>query len=148
MPSQRLLKILDPWGHVGQRRVLASTAPKALVWATDATVAAWLAAELRAAHVEPLLAQSFRHVQTSLRMNSRPVCDLAVIDFTTLSDASLEALTAVRWDGYTGPIIAIGTPTSVPARLTTLLSVAHVAAPGEPGLRDAVTRILAGGTTT
>lgn len=30
MPSQRLLEILDPWGHVGERRVLARTAPTAI----------------------------------------------------------------------------------------------------------------------
>ena len=143
MPSQRLLKILDPWGHVGERRVLASTSPTAILWVTDPTMAAWLAAELRAAHVEPLLARSFHHVQTSLRLNTRPACALAVIDFTTLSETSIQSLTGVRWDGYAGPIIAIGTPATVPARLVTLLSLAHVAAPGAPGLRDVVTRVLA-----
>jgi hypothetical protein len=140
MPSQRLLKILDPWGHVGPRRVLAGTAPTAILWATDPEVSAWIAAELRAAGLEPLLARSFRHVETSLRDNTHPHCTLAVIDLSAVSPANLEQLYAVRWAGYAGPIIGIGGPDVLDARSRMLLSLDAVIAPRAPGLRDVVTQ--------
>ncbi|MBL0217625.1 MAG: hypothetical protein IPQ07_27590 [Myxococcales bacterium] len=144
MPSQRLLKILDPWGHVGPRRVLGSTTPTAILWATDPAVSAWIAAELRAAGIEPLLARSFRHVETSLRDNAHPACALAVIDLAAISPANLERLYTVRWAGYSGPIIGIGGPDVLDARSRTLLSLEALIAPLAPGLRDAVARWSAG----
>ena len=137
MPSQRLLKILDPWGHVGPRRVLASTTRPAILWATDPDVSAWIAEELRAAGLEPLLARSFRHVETSLRDNTHPHCTLAVIDLSAVSVANLERLYSVRWAGYTGPIIGIGGPDSLDARSRMLLSLETVIAPRAVGLREA-----------
>ena len=137
MPSQRLLKILDPWGHVGPRRVLASTTRTAILWATDPAVSAWIAAELRAARLEPLLARSFRHVETSLRDNAHPHCTLAVIDLAAVSVANLERLYTVRWAGYSGPIIGIGGPDALDARSRTLLSLEAVIAPRAVGLREA-----------
>lgn len=137
MPSQRLLKILDPWGHVGPRRVLGSTTRTAIVWATDPEVSAWIAAELRAAGLEPLLARSFCHVETSLRHNTHPHCTLAVIDLTALSVANLEQLYTVRWAGYSGPIIGIGGPDAIDARSRTLLALDAVVAPRAVGLRAA-----------
>ena len=139
MPSQRLLKILDPWGHVGPRRVLASTTRTAILWATDPDVSAWIAAELRAAGLEPLLARSFRHVETSLRDNAHPHCTLAVIDLAAVSVANLERLYTVRWAGYSGPIIGIGGPDALDARSRTLLSLEALIAPRASGLREAVT---------
>lgn len=141
MPSQRLLKILDPWGHVGPRRVLASTTPTAILWATDPEVSAWIAAELRAAGLEPLLARSFRHVETSLRDNAHPHCALAVIDLAAVSVANLERLYSVRWAGYSGPIIGIGGPDALDARSRTLLSLEAVIPPRAAGLREAVTQL-------
>jgi hypothetical protein len=138
MPSQRLLKILDPWGHVGPRRVLASTTRTAILWATDPDISAWIAAELRAAGLEPLLARSFRHVETSLRDNAHPHCTLAVIDLAAVSVANLERLYTVRWAGYSGPIIGIGGPDALDARSRTLLSLEAVIAPRAVGLREAV----------
>ncbi len=140
MPSQRLLKILDPWGHVGPRRVLSSTTPTAILWATDPTVAAWIAGELRAAGLEPLLARSFRHVETSLRDNAHPHCALAVIDLSAVTVANLERLYAVRWAGYTGPIIGVGGPDALDPRSRTLLSLEAVIAPRAPGLREAASQ--------
>lgn len=141
MPSQRLLKILDPWGHVGPRRVLASTTRTAILWATDPEVSAWIAAELRAAGLEPLLARSFRHVETSLRDNTHPHCALAVIDLTAVSVANLERLYTVRWAGYSGPIIGIGGPDALDARSRTLLSLETVIAPRAVGLREVVAQL-------
>jgi len=141
MPSQRLLKILDPWGHVGERRVLASSTRTAILWATDPEVAAWIAAELRAVDVEPLLARSFRHVETSLRDNAHPRCALAVIDLSAISPANLESLYTVRWAGYAGPIIGIGGDGVLDARSRTLLSLEAVVAPRAPGLRDVVAQL-------
>ncbi len=108
------------------------------MWATDPEVSAWIAAELRAAGLEPLLARSFRHVETSLRDNAHPRCTLAVIDLSAVSVANLERLYSVRWAGYTGPIIGIGRPDSLDARSRTLLSLEAVIAPGTSGLRDLV----------
>jgi hypothetical protein len=147
MPSQRLLKILDPWGHVGPRRVLASTTPTAILWATDPEVSAWIAAELRIAGIEPLLARSFRHVESSLRDNAHPRCTLAVIDLGAVSPANLQALYTVRWAGYTGPIIGIGAADAIDARARTLLSLEAVVAPYTLTLRDAAAhsqRLFAG----
>lgn len=140
MPSQRLLKILDPWGHVGPRRVLATATPTAILWATDPAVSAWIAAELRAAGMEPLLARSFRHVETSLRDNAHPHCTLAVLDLAAVSVANLERLYTVRWAGYTGPIIGVGGPNALDARSRTLLSLETVIAPLGTGLREAATQ--------
>lgn len=140
MPSQRLLKILDPWGHVGPRRVLASTTPTAILWATDPAVSGWIASELRASGIEPLLARSFRHVETSLRDNAHPACALAVIDLSAISPANLEALYTVRWAGFSGPIVGVGLPDVLDARSRTLLSLEALVAPLAPGLRDVVAR--------
>ena len=141
MPSQRLLKILDPWGHVGPRRVLASTTRTGILWATEPAVSAWIAAELRSVGVEPLLARSFRHVETSLRDNAHPRCALAVIDLTALSPANLEALFTVRWAGYAGPIIGIGDEHSLDARARTLLSLEALVAPWSVRLREVVDQL-------
>lgn len=138
MPSQRLLKLLDPRGHVGERRVLASAGPTAIVWAPAPAVAAWAAAELRAAGVEPLAAGAFRHVETSLRANARPHCALAVIDLTAVSPANIAALYTVRWAGFAGAIIGIGGPESLDARSRTLLSLAALVPAFSPALRATV----------
>jgi hypothetical protein len=147
MPSQRLLKMMDPLGHLTtSRRVLASAAPKAVVWALAPRTAAWIAAELAAAGVEPLRATSFRHVDASLRREARPPCALAVIDFTTTSVADIATLTTARWAGYRGPIIAVGPPGVVSAQTQAIVRIDAVVSPdrGEP-LRDVVTRVLRAG---
>lgn len=108
MPSQRLLKMMDPLGHLGTRRTLASTGAKAIVWAPEPHLAAWIASELRAANVEPLRAVSFRHVETGLRAGLHPRCALAVIDAREATDDQLGALLTARWAGYRGPIVTIG----------------------------------------
>lgn len=117
--------------------MLATATPTAILWATDPAVSAWIAAELRAAGMEPLLARSFRHVETSLRDNAHPHCTLAVIDLSAVSVANLERLYTVRWAGYAGPIIGIGGPDALDARSRTLLSLETVVPPLAAGLRDA-----------
>lgn len=119
--------------------MLASTTRTAILWATDPEVSAWIAAELRATGIEPLLARSFRHVETSLRDNAHPHCTLAVIDLSAVSVANLERLYTVRWAGYAGPIIGIGGPDTLDARSRTLLSLEAVIPPCGTGLREAVT---------
>ena len=114
---------MDPLGHLGTRRTLASTGPKAIVWAPEPVLAAWIASELRAANVEPLRAVSFRHVETGLRAGLHPRCELAVIDVREVTDDQLGALLTARWAGYRGSIVAIGevAPRWIPlARLTVL----------------------------
>jgi hypothetical protein len=80
----------------------------AVVWAPEPQRASWIAAELRAANIEPLRAASFRHVETSLRAALQPACKLAVIDVVATSDEQLNALISARWAGFRGKIIAIG----------------------------------------
>ena len=146
MPSQRLLKMMDPWGHVtASRRVLASTAPKAVVWTQARRLTGWIAAELQAAGFEPLLATSFRHVDASLRPDAVPSCALAVIDFGAISLAHIATLTTARWARYRGPIIAIAGPGVVSPRPGAVVRIDAIVRPdgGEP-LRDAVARVVAG----
>ncbi|HEX7702862.1 MAG TPA: hypothetical protein VF403_19115, partial [Kofleriaceae bacterium] len=133
MPSQRLLKMMDPNGHLGVPRTLASKGPKAIVWAPEPQLATWIASELRAANVEPLRAVSFRHVETGLRAGLHPRCELAVIDVRDVSDDQLGALLSARWAGYRGPIIAIGEVA------TRWIALAHLTVVGNGGaLRDRV----------
>jgi hypothetical protein len=144
MPSQRLLKMMDPLGHVAtSRRVLASTSPKAVVWAATARIAAWIAAELAAAGVEPLRATSFRHVDASLRGEARPPCSLAVLEFTAMSAEDIATLTTARWAGYRGAIIAVGPAGAVSRETQAIVRVdAIVSRDGREPLRDVVTRVL------
>lgn len=140
MPSQRLLKMMDPLGHIGPRRTLASAAAKAVVWAPVAALSVWIAGELRMVGIEPLQATSFRHVDSSLRMTARPACALAVIDFSACSESDVSTLLSARWAGYAGPIIAVG---DVNPKTRALVQVAANASPteGEP-LRDLAARLL------
>jgi hypothetical protein len=144
MPSQRLLKMMDPRGHLATaRRVLASAAPKAVVWAASSRVATWIAAELVAAGVEPLQATSFRHVDASLRMESVPACSLAVIDFTAISAANIATLTTARWVGYRGAIIAVAGPGVVSPQTEAVVRIDAVVPPDGDALRAAVARLFA-----
>jgi hypothetical protein len=143
VPSQRLLKMMDPLGHVTTpRRVLATVGPKAVVWAHTARVAAWIAAELGAVGVEPLRATSFRHVDASLRMEALPHCVLAVVDFTTTSAADIAMLTTTRWAGYRGPIVAVAAPGVVSKETEAIVRIDAIVAPHSPTLRDIVARVL------
>jgi hypothetical protein len=137
MPSQRLLKMLDPRGHLP---VLASTHPVALVWAHP-LVAGWIASELRAAGFEPLRAMSPRHIAASLAAGARPSVSLAVVDFDDLGPAAFAALTSARWGGFTGGIVAISR-TPLDARVRAVLGVDRCVVPHAPGLREAVGRCL------
>jgi len=128
MPSQRLLKMLDPRGHLP---VLASTHPVALVWAPRPSVAAWIAGELRAAGFEPLRATSPRHIAASLAAGARPSVSLAVVDFDDVSPAALSTLTAARWGGFKGGIIAISRA-PLDARTIAIVGIDRCVAPHAP----------------
>jgi len=138
VPSQRLLKMMDPLGHLGTRRTLSSPGHKAIVWAPEPQLAAWIAAELRAANVEPLRAVSFRHVETGLRAGLHPRCMIAVIDAREATDEQLGALVTARWAGYRGPIITLG---AVAPRWVTLAELTPVSLSGP--LRDRVAAFAA-----
>ncbi len=140
MPSQRLLKMMDPLGHMGTRRTLVSSAAKAVVWAPTAVRADWITGELRAAGIEPLRATAFRHVDASMRLSTRPPCALAVIDFSAVSETDVSTLIAARWAGYVGPIIAVG---ELDARTRALVQIAaHVHPEGAEQLREVAARVL------
>lgn len=146
MPSQRLLKMMDPLGHVTtSRRVLASHAPKAVVWAQTPRIAAWIAEELAAAGVEPLRATSFRHVDTSLRTEAQPPCALAVLDFGAISAANIATLTTARWTGYLGPIVAVAMPGVVSKETEAIIRIDAIVTPHSTALRDVVARVIDAG---
>jgi hypothetical protein len=139
VPSQRLLKMMDPLGHMAtSRRVPASTAPKAVVWAATSRSATWIAAELAAVGVDPLRATSLRHVDASLRIDAIPACSLAVIEFPAgpaASEDSTATLTAARWLGYRGAIIAIAGPGIVSAQIQAIVRIDAVVSPTGSELR-------------
>jgi hypothetical protein len=149
VPSQRLLKMMDPLGHLTtSRRVLASSAHVAVVWARSARIASWIAAELRSiggVGIEPLRATSFRHVHASLRMESPP-CALAVLEWSAVSAADVAVLTTARWAGYRGPIIAVAAPGAVSRETQAVIRVDAVVSPedraGDRPLREVAARLL------
>jgi hypothetical protein len=137
MPSQRLLKMLDPRGHLSTtsappaaelRAVLASATKKALLWTPRPDVAAWAAAELRAAGIEPLRALSIRHIGASLMPGARPNVSLVIAELDALGSAEQSALTSARWGGYRGGVIAVARG-PVPDKLKTMLGIDAVIAP-------------------
>lgn len=142
MPSQRLLKMMDPLGHLlAPRRVLSPGAPKAVVWAVAARTATWIASELAAVGVEALRASSFRHIDASLRPDARPACGLAVIELATVSESDLALLTKLRWTGFRGPIVAVGDARTLSAETRSIVRIAAVVPIGGP-LRDEIARLL------
>lgn len=130
MPSQRLLRIMDPLGHLMTPRRVMADAAKAIVWAAAARTARWIAAELAAVGVEALRATSFRHVDASLRAEAAPGCALAVIDFAAVSESDLAILTTLRWTGFRGPIVAVAPAGVVSAETRAIVRIASVVAPG------------------
>jgi hypothetical protein len=142
VPSQRLLKILDPIGHASDR-VLESRGPKGVVW-TTARRRDWIARELWAAGVTPLFAASLRHVSASLHPSSRPYARLAVIDLDALGPAEVSVLATARWSGYRGTLIAVAT-TAVDARLRTMIGIDDVVAPESGALTAVVARRITTG---
>ncbi|HRC54525.1 MAG: hypothetical protein IPI49_14165 [Myxococcales bacterium] len=105
MPSERLLKILDPLGHV--RDSAPGGKRTAVVWAPNVALATVLRNRLIAADMHPLMATSFRHVASSLMPGARPQAELVILDLDATSDADLATLASIRWTGFTGPIIGV-----------------------------------------
>ncbi|MEZ4360817.1 MAG: hypothetical protein R3B48_11600 [Kofleriaceae bacterium] len=105
MPSQRLLKILDPLGHI--RDLVAPEGATAVVWAPSPSLLTLVKNRLAAAGVHALIATSFRHVASSVMPGAKPLADLAIVDFDTLSDTDMSTLASMRWGGFRGPIVAI-----------------------------------------
>lgn len=145
MPSQRLLKMLDPLGHVpGPTRVLASAAPKAVVWAGSPKLATWIARELATAGIEALGATSFRHVSSSLGQNARPAVSLAVIDLDATTEMDVASLTSARWMGYRGALIGVARTvaprSAAQAALVAVLDLDDVVAHDSPDLGVALAR--------
>ncbi len=142
MPSQRLLKMLDPLGHTPPR-VLESAAHKVVVYAGSPRIAAWIARELAGADV--LQATSFRHVSTSLRPGARPSVTCAVLDFDAMSEMDVASLTSTRWMGYRGSIIAI-TRGAIAERVQTLVGIDAIIKDCTDGaLRAATSGVLSRG---
>lgn len=142
MPSQRLLKMLDPLGHTPSQ-VLASSLMKVVVYGGSPKICAWIAREL-AGVGDVLRATSFRHVSTSLRPGARPMVSLAVLDFGAMSEMDVATLTSARWMGYRGAIVAITRAPIAPA-VQTLVGIDAVVHEGVDGeLRAAVEHLATG----
>jgi hypothetical protein len=135
VPSQRLLKMLDPTGHLVPERTLASQAPKAVVWAPTASLSVHIRDELAAAGVEALQATAFRHVATSLRASARPAIALAVVELPALGDPELSMLVTARWAGYTGSLLGVGRAADVPPKMRLMLGL-EIVEPSEGAIRD------------
>jgi hypothetical protein len=138
MPSQRLLKMLDPQGHIGGR-VLEMKANIAVVYAAR-DIRDWAGRELTDAGMTPLLATSFRHVVTSLHPSASPQAGTAVIDFDIIGPAEISQLTTLRWNGYRGRVIALSRSGQIDPRASQLASVETVVRPDGPSLRAVMLR--------
>lgn len=138
MPSQRLLKMLDPRGHVGQR-VLETKAGVAVCFVGPA-LRDWVARELTESGITPLLATSFRHVATSLHAAARPAVQCAVLDFDMLGAGDISQLISLRWMGYRGRVIALSRSGAIDARTRQLASIEAVVLPSGTSLREQLDR--------
>ncbi|MFN0246208.1 MAG: hypothetical protein ACKV2T_04825 [Kofleriaceae bacterium] len=138
MPSQRLLKMLDPRGHLGHR-VLDTKAGVAVCFVGPA-LRDWVAHEIADVGLTPLLATSFRHVATSLHASARPAVQCAILDFDMLSAADISQLISLRWMGYRGRVIALARSSTIDARTRQLASVEAVIAPSGTALREQLAR--------
>jgi hypothetical protein len=138
MPSQRLLKMLDPRGHVGHR-VLETRASVAVCFVTVAQ-RDWVAREAMAAGVTPLLATSFRHVVTSLHPSALPAANIALLDFDTLGAGDISQLITLRWTGYRGRVIAMSRSGAIDPRTMQLASIEAIVKPSGTGLREHLAR--------
>src|SRR5260221_8994152 len=101
--------MFDAHGRLVPERVLASPAPKAVVWAPSPWLAEYVRAELATAGIDALHAAKFCHVANSLRASSRPAIVLTVVQLAMLGDGNLAALAAARWGGGTGALVGVGT---------------------------------------
>jgi uncharacterized NAD(P)/FAD-binding protein YdhS len=138
MPSQRLLKMLDPRGHMG-RRVLETRAGVVVCFVGPA-MRDWVAAEATAAGMTPLLATSFRHIATSLHASALPKVDTALLDFDILGAGDLSQLITLRWTGYRGRVIAMSRSGAIDPRTLQLASIDAIVKPSGTALREALSR--------
>lgn len=129
MPSQRLLKMLDPVGHL-PARVIDSAMPVAVIWTSGANRAR-VAEALATVGVTPLLATSFHHVRTSLHPSARPCVEIAVIDFDVVTGPELSELVSLRWGGFAGMIVAMTTKGAIDPHTKTLVGVDAVVPPSQ-----------------
>ncbi len=134
MPSQRLLKILDPGGYMSDRRTMASTSRKALIWSSP-LARDWMSRALAAGGYTPLVASALRHVRASMHPVARPSVTLVVAELVGADADTIETLTAGRWAGYQGQIWLV-TSTPPPTRVLEVLD-ARIVAASEPALRGA-----------
>lgn len=79
----------------------------AVLWSPAGGLRRQLADGLAAAHITPLVAQSFRHVASSVSPGARPLAELVILDFDAINATDLSELASIRWAGFAGPIIAV-----------------------------------------
>jgi hypothetical protein len=138
MPSQRLLKMLDPRGHMGHRVLETRTA--VVVCFVSAPMRDWVAREATAAGATPLLATSFRHVATSLHPSALPQANIALLDFDILGAGDISQLITLRWTGYRGRVIAMSRSGVIDPRTVQLASIDAMVRPNGVELRTLLAR--------
>jgi hypothetical protein len=106
VPSRRLLKILDPEGHLERPGPIADSHPAVVVWA-GTTLRGWIADAVRRAGGTPQLATAFRHFAFSVGPSAPRPVRLAILDHASLSAVDASGIAAFRWSGYTGRLIVV-----------------------------------------
>lgn len=98
-----------PARHEGRSAgpVLDGEARVAVVWSPAGGLRRLLADSVAAAHLTPLVTQSFRHVASSVSPGARPLAELVILDFDAINATDLSELASMRWAGFAGPIIAV-----------------------------------------
>lgn len=121
----------------------ASVAPseriRTLVFAPEATRAAWIDRELSHGPITVQVGRSARNVVAALTRDPPPQPDVLVVDFDAISPTDLLELHAIRPGGWFGRLVGVG---HVPPELRARLGIDHVLAP--PLVRDSLLDCVAG----
>lgn len=96
---------------------------RTLVYAPEASRAAWIERELSHAPITIQIGRRIRTVVAALVRDPPPRPEVLIIDFDALSQSDLAALHTVRQQGWFGRMIALG---SVPPEICTSLGIDQV----------------------
>jgi hypothetical protein len=112
---------------------------RTMVYAPEATRAAWIERELTHPSVTIQVGRRVRTIVTALLLDPPPRPQVLIIDFDAVSSAELLELHEIRSEGWFGRLIGLG---HVPPELRTSLGIDHVFEP--PLVRDSLRDCVAG----
>lgn len=112
---------------------------RTLIFAREASRASWIEGELQRAPVTIQVARRVRTVVAALTKDPPPRPDVLIVDFDAITPPELFELHAVRHEGWTGRLIALG---NVPEELRVSLGIRDVFT--APLVRDSLLDCLAG----